>query len=121
MNRKFALTLLSSPALFASMVSMVVMAQPARANQVFNQGNLVCMQSPHSAQHKFVCERRQAHKPGTVAQDTVIAQAQAQPNQITELKFTDEESDRAIALFGCDCPACINAMRQLDGLSQMAV
>lgn len=120
MNRKFALTLLSSPALFASMVSMVVMAQPARANQVFNQGNLVCMQSPHSAQHKFVCERRQAHKPGTVAEeDTVIAQAQ--PNQITELKFSDEESDRAIALFGCDCPACINAMRQLNGMAEMAV
>jgi hypothetical protein len=120
MNRKFALTLLSSPALFASMVSMVVMAQPARANQVFNQGNLVCMQSPHSAQHKIVCERRQAHKPGTVsAKDTVIAQAQ--PNQITELKFSDEESDRAIALFGCDCPACINSMRQLNGMAEMAV
>lgn len=119
MNRKFALTLLSSPALFASMVSMVVM-EPARANQVFNQGNLVCMQSPHSAQHKIVCERRQAHKPGTVsAKDTVIAQAQ--PNQITELKFSDEESDRAIALFGCDCPACINSMRQLNGMAEMAV
>jgi hypothetical protein len=121
MNRKFTLALLSSPALFASMVSMVVMTQPARANQVINQGNLVCMKSPHSAQHKFVCERRQAGNPGTVSakQDTVIAQAQ--PNQITELNFSDEESDRAIALFGCDCPSCINALRQLDGIAKMAV
>ncbi len=121
MNRKFALTLLSSPALFASMVSMVVMTQPAQANQVINQGNLVCMRSPHSAQHKFVCERRQAHKPGTVSakQDTVIAQAQ--PNQVTELQFSDEESDRSIALFGCDCPSCINALRQLNGITEMAV
>jgi hypothetical protein len=120
MNRKFALTLLSSPALFASMVSMVVMTQPAQANQVITQGNLVCMRSPHSTQHKFVCERRKTNA-GTVSatQGTVVAQAQ--PNQITELKFTDEESDTAIALFGCDCPSCLNALRQLRGMTQMAV
>jgi hypothetical protein len=118
MNRKFALTLLSSPALFASMVSMVMMTQPAQANQVINQGNLACMRSPHSAEHKFVCERRKNNTNAVSAkQDTVIAQAQ--PGQITELKFSDEESDRSIALFGCDCPACINALRQLDGMSQM--
>ncbi len=79
MNRKFALTLLSSPALFASMVSMVVMTQPAQANQVINQGNLACMRSPHSVQHKFVCERRKSDA-GTVTATQGIVEVQAQAN-----------------------------------------
>jgi hypothetical protein len=27
--------------------------------------------------------------------------------------FTDEESDAAVAKFGCDCPACIRAIKQI--------
>jgi hypothetical protein len=27
--------------------------------------------------------------------------------------FTDEESDAAAARFGCDCPACIRAIKQI--------
>jgi hypothetical protein len=29
------------------------------------------------------------------------------------LDFSEAESDAAVALFGCDCPACINTLRQL--------
>ncbi len=119
MNRKFALTLLSSPALFASMVSMVVMTQPAQANQVINQGNLACMRSPHSVQRQFVCERKSDVGTVTATQRTVEVQAQA--NEITELKFTDEESDTAIALFGCDCPSCLNSLRQMRNMQEMPV
>ncbi len=32
------------------------------------------------------------------------------------LEFTLEESDTAIALFGCDCPHHLNQLRQLRGL-----
>ncbi|MEN9222310.1 MAG: hypothetical protein Q6M04_07710 [Thermostichus sp. BF3_bins_97] len=32
------------------------------------------------------------------------------------LEFTLEESSTAIALFGCDCPAHLNQLRQLRGL-----
>jgi hypothetical protein len=31
--------------------------------------------------------------------------------------FSEEESNASVALFGCDCPVCINALRQLRGLS----
>ncbi len=31
------------------------------------------------------------------------------------LEFTEEESNSAIALFGCDCPAHLNKLRQLRG------
>lgn len=30
--------------------------------------------------------------------------------------FTDEESDAAVQRFGCDCPACIRAIKQIRSL-----
>src|SRR5512139_2496916 len=35
------------------------------------------------------------------------------PNESPMMDFTAAESDAAVALFGCDCPPCINALRQL--------
>jgi len=32
------------------------------------------------------------------------------------LAFSEAESDAAVALFGCDCPACMNSLRQLRNL-----
>lgn len=29
-------------------------------------------------------------------------------------ELTEAESDAAVALFGCDCPVCINALRRLQ-------
>jgi hypothetical protein len=124
MNKKFFLTLLSSPALFASMASMM-MTTPAQANQVIHQGSLDCIRSPHNKEHTFVCERHNKTS-ATRGQQVTTSQKQPElvaqaPNQITELTFTDEESDTAIQLFGCDCPACLNSLRQLRSMTQMAV
>jgi hypothetical protein len=33
------------------------------------------------------------------------------------LEFTEEESNSAIALFGCDCVKALNALRQMRGIS----
>jgi hypothetical protein len=33
------------------------------------------------------------------------------------LAFSEAESDAAVALFGCDCPACMNSLRQLRNLA----
>jgi hypothetical protein len=38
--------------------------------------------------------------------------AQNPPDDLA-LEFSYAESDAAVALFGCDCPACLNALRQL--------
>jgi hypothetical protein len=118
MNRKFILTLLSTPVLFASMISMVVMTQPVQAQSAAKDDKLFCIRTPHTATLRLTCERRQ--KSPTVTQPaTQTGEIQANPDD--ELNFTDEESDKAIALFGCDCPSCINALRQLRGLEQMPV
>ena len=39
------------------------------------------------------------------------------PKGVKVLNFTDEESDAAIAKFGCDCPKSINALRQTRGIT----
>jgi hypothetical protein len=130
---KFLLTLFSSPALFASVISMVMMTQPSHANQTVDAaGNhLSCIQSPHSATPKMVCIRvsntiASASTPG-------IKPVQAQPEQgkvveftapqqqPPELEFTDEESETTIAMFGCDCPGCLNSLRQMRGLPSLPV
>jgi hypothetical protein len=33
--------------------------------------------------------------------------------------FSEEESNASVVLFGCDCPVCINALRQLRSLSSV--
>jgi hypothetical protein len=121
MNRKFALALLSSPTLFASMMSMVMMAHPARAGQTLTPAgtHVACVPDPHSATRRMVCERV-SNKPAAMVKPDVKV-AQVQPNQVAELEFTDQESDEAIRLFGCDCRICLNAVRQLHGLPQIAV
>lgn len=101
------------------MVSMAVFTQPASANETVN-----------STPRQFSCGRR-----ATVAManrsvgctrlrqrnstPNVNGQKGLLPNEVPELEFTDEESDASVALFGCDCPACLNALRQIRGLPPM--
>ncbi|MEO0686439.1 MAG: hypothetical protein AAFY76_15710 [Cyanobacteria bacterium J06649_11] len=117
MNKKFFLKLLSSPLLFSSIVSMAVFTQPASANETVN-----------STPSKFTCGRK-----ATVAVKTPsvgctrmrrnsapsLRQQGLRPEDVPELEFTDEESDASVTLFGCDCPACLNALRQIRGLPPM--
>ncbi|MBD2663259.1 hypothetical protein B6N60_03121 [Richelia sinica FACHB-800] len=121
MNRRFVLTLLSSPALFASILSMVMMTRPAHASQTVTPTgtHLSCVRSPHSATMNQVCI--QVSDNSTPKSQPTIQVAQAQPNDVAELEFTEQESDEAIQLFGCDCPVCINAVRQLHGLAPLPV
>lgn len=128
MNKKFFLTLLSSPVLFASVTSMVMMTQPAhaaQATQVFQKvaadgTRLSCMQSPHTNTVKIVCIK--VSNTAATTSKTQLPLAQVNPNQQpTELAFSDKDSDEAIRLFNCDCPACINAARALHGLAPIPV
>ncbi|MCX7596318.1 MAG: hypothetical protein N2235_21685 [Fischerella sp.] len=123
MNRKFTLSLLSSPALFASMLSMVIMTQPAHANQTqdSSQTRLSCIQNPHSATPRMACVRVSKANAVMPKQQVNVPQQNYNPSDITEMDFSEEESDTAIALFGCDCPSCLNALRQMRGQAPMPV
>ncbi|MBN3885252.1 MULTISPECIES: hypothetical protein [unclassified Nostoc] len=114
---KFILSLLSSPVLISSILSMGVMLNQAQAMEpepgAKTTDRLSCIRNKHKV--GLVCARA-----------SVLAQI---PNYQREiefsqedapmLEFNDEESNVAINLFGCDCPACINSLRQMRGATPL--
>ena len=97
-----------------------MMTNPAHASQTVTPAgtHVACIQNPHSVNRNMVCER--VSNTSASQAKPAVKVAQVQPNQIAELQFTDQESDEAIRLFNCDCPICINAVRQLHGAAPMA-
>jgi hypothetical protein len=117
MNKKILLTILSSPTIFGSIFSMLAMANPAHATSpiIRMESGLACIQHPHG-RHNFVCTRvSQADK---VANNSVKS-VQPSDNKIAMLDFSEKESNDAIAVFGCDCPYCVNSLRALRGLQPL--
>ena len=119
MNKKFLLALFSSPALFASVMSTVMITQPGHAAQSANPVTLTedgraCIHSPHgNYPTPIVCIRRNKAT-------TTVASVPTQNNPAV-LQFSEEESNAAIALFSCDCPNCIRSLRLLRGGAPLPV
>jgi hypothetical protein len=115
MNR-FLLTLLVSPTLFGSLMSLSAIAQNAQ-NIGETPGKSAdaptCARSPHT--QRLTCMRLPGKTAAANSKQTIGWQPRdAQP--VAMMDFTEEESDAAVALFGCDCPVCMNSLRQLRGL-----
>ncbi|MGF1480227.1 MAG: hypothetical protein ACFB4I_12165 [Cyanophyceae cyanobacterium] len=103
-TNKIFLNLLTFPVFLAPIISTLVTAPahsqeltfeaPTSACSSTGMGNLTCTRSqPNSLQ-----------APRHFSEDAPM------------LEFSEAESDAAIALFGCDCIACVNAIRQMKGL-----
>lgn len=114
---KFILSLLSSPVLISSILSMGVMLNQAQAMEPQPKANTT---------DRLSCIRNK-HKVGLVcARASVLAQIPKYQREIEfsqegvpMLEFNDEESDVATNLFNCDCPACINSLRQMRGVTPL--
>ncbi|MEA5550478.1 hypothetical protein VB713_05710 [Anabaena cylindrica UHCC 0172] len=111
-----------------SILSTVMIARPVHAGQtVIPVGtHLSCVRSNHSATPRQVCIQVDNATVSTAKPTMQLAQVQGEENQTNknqpdELEFTEAESDEAIKLFGCDCPACISSVRQLHGLAPLPV
>lgn len=116
MNKRFLLSLLASPTVLASMVSIMAMTNKVNAAELVIQpaNSASCVGSPRAAQ--FTCVRvAQAAPTASQAANPVVGDTQQEENPDV-LEFTEEESDAAVAKYGCDCPACINGIRQMRGL-----
>ncbi|MEA5573156.1 hypothetical protein [Calothrix sp. UHCC 0171] len=121
MNKKFILSLLSSSTIFTSFMSTLAIINPAYAMEqklIHTQDNSTCITNPHGG-HNFICirdtDRSSNAKPIT---STIVAEGKSDIN-VALLDFTEEESDAAIQLFGCDCPFCLNSLRQLRGTGNL--
>jgi hypothetical protein len=122
MNRKLVLNLFSTSSIFVSLMSTLAVFNPAHASitqrLMHTQDGRTCITNPHGGTD-FVCirdsERKQAY---SSTRSSTITTSVSDEN-VAMLNFTDEESDAAIKLFKCDCPYCINSLRQLRGTGNL--
>jgi len=114
MNR-LLLTLLVSPTLFGSVMSLSAIANPAQITDTPSQSadSRKCVRSPQT--QRMTCVRLPA-KAAAANSKVRISWQRPGDEQVAMLDFSEEESDAAAALFGCDCQLCINSLRQLRGL-----
>ncbi|NJK66296.1 MAG: hypothetical protein HC789_21765 [Microcoleus sp. CSU_2_2] len=114
MNR-LLLTLLVSPTLLGSVMSLGAIANPALIGEIpaRSTDSPRCVQSPHT--QRLTCMRLPG-KAAAANSKLKISWQRPGEEQVAMLDFTEEESDAAAALFGCDCQLCINSLRQLRGL-----
>jgi hypothetical protein len=118
MNRKLAIALLASPTIFTSLMSILGLFSPVHAaSPVLRlQDGQACIRHPHISYDKFVCTRvaRKDVDP-RYASTSQFNAANASSEKVASLNFTEADSDAAIAIFGCDCPYCMNSLRALRG------
>jgi len=118
---KLSLVLISSSALLAAALQNLLVNSPVVASDKNNTQNeltrffgdrhlspFTCTKADCTGNHNLaITERLIASKQGTLSKS----------QNLPELNFTDEESDAAIAKFGCDCPRSINTLRQTRGIT----
>jgi hypothetical protein len=109
---KIILSLLSTPMLISSILSMTAIVNQAQAIEPVEkttEDRLSCIRNKHKV--GLVCARA-----SVLAQiPTEQAEVEFSNDQVPMLEFSDQESEMAVTLFGCDCPACINSLRQMSG------
>jgi hypothetical protein len=99
MHYKIFLNLAAFPTLASSILTMILMVNSASASEVILPSTS-CGLTPTNLQSSL-------NHPS--AQGILVVSALDSPF----LDFSEAESDAAVTLFGCDCPSCINALRQL--------
>ncbi len=125
MNRKLILNLFASSSIFTSLISTLGIINPAHASVNLNQRLMhtndgrTCISNPHGLKD-FVCIRDSERDPkAPPPPKSMVISAQPSDSTVAELNFTEEESTAAIRLFKCDCPFCINSLRQLRGTGNL--
>jgi hypothetical protein len=114
--KRFLLLFLSAPTVLSAILPLVTMAEPTLAAGTTPKEDKFCV----NAHARLVCVKS-SQLASNPSQSTLIAKAQAEAkNPDAFINFNDEESDGAIALFGCDCPACIRSLRQLRTMAQVS-
>lgn len=125
MNQFFKLLLLA-PSAFAPVLSVMMTASSVHANtdrwvpvtkdysctRIVNHPKRVACKriNANAAEPKVIID---LNNPSVKSLGTVNSAAQEPLDDPDSFEFTDEESDASVALFGCDCPACIRSLRNL--------
>ena len=126
MNNTLRILLLSSPTVIGSFILTLFSEQPAKAVEL--DANSVPLNTQEVGQANLDCQRTFCTGNNYLAafnEMVNVDESQMEgefPNVETNeeghllLNVTAEESDAAVAMFGCDCIKAINALRQLRGI-----
>lgn len=113
--KRFLLLFLSAPTVLSAVLLSIAPTLPAMAAQP-TAGDKFCV----TAHGRFVCVKS-SQLGSNNPKSALIAKAQAEAkNPDAFVNFSDKESDDAVAIFGCDCPACIRSLRQLRTMAQIS-
>jgi hypothetical protein len=113
--KRFLLLFLSAPTVLSAILPLVTATAPAFADTKPATQDKFCV----NAHAKLVCVK--FSQSSNTPKSSLIAKAQAEAkNPDAFINFSDEESDGAVAVFGCDCPACIRSLRQLRTMAQVS-
>jgi hypothetical protein len=114
--KRFLLLFLSAPTVLSVILPIITATAPVLAAGTPGTEAKFCV----NAHARLVCVKS-AQLASNTPKSALIAKAQAEAkNPDAFINFNDEESDGAIALFGCDCPACIRSLRQLRVMAQVS-
>jgi len=114
--KRFLLLFLSAPTVLSTILPFVT-STPALAGTTAVTADKFCV----TAHARLVCVKSSQLASNTPARATLIARAQAEAeNPDAFVNFSNEESDAAAAMFGCDCPACIRSLRQIRIMAQVS-
>jgi hypothetical protein len=112
--KRFLLLFLTAPTILITALGLVTPALAAGISRTPNQKFCI------NAHARLVCVKS-SQIASTKTNATLIAKAQAEAkNPDAFINFSDEESDGAVAIFGCDCPACIRSLRQLRVMAKVS-
>lgn len=116
---KFILSLLSTPLLLGSILSTGVIINQAQAIEPVNTNpdRLTCIRNKHKV--GLVCARASVLAQIPQYEPGIEAAVKSSQEDAPMLEFNIEESDAAADLFGCDCPACINSLRAMRGVTPL--
>lgn len=114
MNLNLALNLMTLPTLIGSLLILGTVTERSSAVDASHARTLTASQAscdvPSVGELKLSIIRH--HNQGIT-----VASAGSISGETAILDFSEAESDAAVVLFGCDCPACINTLRQLRSQS----
>lgn len=110
MNLRLTLKLMTIPTLMGSVLAFGILTQLASAT---GTGSLITVLTSQSACDSPFGRELELSTVRHRTQGIAIASAGLASGETAILDFSEAESDAAAVLFGCDCPACINALRQL--------
>lgn len=114
MNLRIALKFMTLPTILGSLLALAIDIE--RVSAVDSSDAVISTLSPAACDSPPKGELKSSSTQH-IGQGIHVASTSLSSGETAIFSFSEAESDAAAVLFGCDCPSCINALRQLRNQS----